>query len=74
VEPGFQRYPYLVLDHHLPWYTDRLRAGRVLRLERLPDGLPAEAVHERAYCTQEGMKSHVAIPVTVGGTALGAWG
>jgi signal transduction histidine kinase len=74
VEPGFPRYPYLVLDHHLPWYTAQLRAGRLLRFERLPDDLPAEAVNEREYCVQEGMKSLVAIPVTVGGAALGAVG
>jgi signal transduction histidine kinase len=74
VVPGFPAFPPVVLDHELPWYTEQIRRGRLLRFERLPDDLPAEAGKERAYCAQSGMKSNLAIPVNVGGMALGGIG
>ena len=62
------------VDSQLPWYVEQLRHGRPLRLERLPDDLPPEAVAERAYVARAGMKSHLMLPFRVGGTILGGIG
>jgi two-component system, NarL family, sensor kinase len=42
-----------------------------MRFERVPDDVPAEAVHERAHAIQTGMKSHLVIPLKAGGIVLG---
>lgn len=70
-EPGFQPILPTPLDDLWPWYVEQLRRGEVLRLTRLPDELPAEAVAEREYCIQSGFKSHLAIPLNAGGIVLG---
>jgi PAS domain S-box-containing protein len=59
---------------HLPWYSAMVRRGEVLKLGPLPDGLPAEAVHEREYCARSGLKSLLTIPLTVDGTVRFAIG
>ena len=43
--PGFARTKRLDLAALLPWYTERVRRGEVLRFTRLPDELPPDAVH-----------------------------
>jgi transcriptional regulator with GAF, ATPase, and Fis domain len=55
------------VDGAFPWYHARLREGQVLRFERLPDNLPIDASAERAFVTALPMRSHVAVPVEVGG-------
>lgn len=74
VEPGVPPFPQTVVDEQLPWYTGKLRRGDVLRFERLPEDLPAEAAREREYCERSGLKSHVAIPLKAGGAILGVIG
>jgi signal transduction histidine kinase len=63
-----------VLDAELPWYIEQLRDNRVIRLERIPEGLPPEAEAERAYLIRWGFKSHLLLPVCVGGVMVGAMG
>lgn len=58
-------------DELLPWYVDAIRQGSKLYLKRLPDDLPPEAVNEREFCLAEGIKSTVAIPLSVSGSVLG---
>jgi len=50
-----------------PWYHAQLRAGAVLRFERLPDELPSDAVAEHAYTLALPMRAHVAVPLLVDG-------
>ena len=38
----------------------------------MPDDLPEEAIPERQYCLQRGLKSHLTLPLTVGGSIMGA--
>ncbi len=62
------------LDEQLPWYSQCIYRGDVLLLATLPDDLPAEAVREREYCLQVGLKSHVMIPLKVTDAVAGAIG
>jgi two-component system, NarL family, sensor kinase len=72
--PGAPPQRLTVLDDELPWYTRTIRGGQVLRLCRLPDDLPPDAVSERAYCLRVGLKAHVMIPLHVMGSIVGAIG
>ena len=56
------RYPYRV-----PWFLGELRAGRILSLARLPEDLPPEAVAEAQHVRETGLRSHLSIPLRVGG-------
>ncbi len=72
--PGVPAQARTFLDEQLPWYAGRIYAGEVFRASRLPDELPHEAVAERAYCTEVGLRSHVMIPLRMSGTVVGAIG
>ncbi len=65
--PGFAPAPRLSVSDRFPWYHARLRRGRSLRFERLPDELPPEAVAEREFVLALPMRSHIAVPLQVGG-------
>lgn len=54
-----------------PWFTETLRRGEIIRISR-PADLPEVAVNERAYCLREGLKANLIIPLTAGGSTLGA--
>jgi signal transduction histidine kinase len=56
----------------LPWYTDSLRRGEILRFDRLPEDLPREAAAEREYVTRIGLRSQLTIPFQVGKDVIGA--
>ncbi len=58
----------------LPWFAAMLLKGQVLRFDRMPDDLPAEAEAEREYCTRTGLKSVLTFPFTVGERVIGAIG
>jgi FixJ family two-component response regulator/signal transduction histidine kinase len=58
----------------LQWYVKTMRAGEMVVLRSLPDDLPPEAVAERAYVESTGMRSHLSIPLRVGGRLFGAIG
>ena len=74
VVPGYPPLPPLILDEDLPWYAERVRRGELMRFDRVPDDVPAEAVNERAHAIKTGMKSHLVIPLKAGGIVLGALG
>jgi transcriptional regulator with GAF, ATPase, and Fis domain len=65
--PGYT--PYLTEDvqAELPWYHATVARGETLRFERLPDDLPAEAVHEKEMVERTGLKSNLTVPIAVGG-------
>ncbi|RPH66062.1 MAG: sensor histidine kinase [Myxococcaceae bacterium] len=58
----------------LPWYTEMISRGQVLRFDRLPEELPAEAVAEREYVSRIGLRSQLTIPFQVAGRVIGAIG
>jgi signal transduction histidine kinase len=72
--PGVPLLPRMILDEQLPWYARTIQAGEVFRVARLPDDLPAQATHEREYCLQVGLKSHLMIPLKVMNSVVGAIG
>ena len=49
-----------------PWARKQLLAGRVMKVSSLED-LPAEAVRDRETLRQFGIKSNLALPLSVGG-------
>ncbi len=59
------------LNAVIPWVVGELRAGRIVALADLPNGLPAEAVTERARVRRIGLRSHLSIPLRVGGRVAG---
>jgi formate hydrogenlyase transcriptional activator len=58
----------------LPWYFGELRAGRIVVLADIPADFPPGSVVEVKYCERAGLKSHLAIPLRVGGRVLAAIG
>jgi two-component system, NarL family, sensor kinase len=71
VVPGYPPLPPLILQEDLPWYAAQVQRGELMRFDRLPEDAPAEAVNERAYVIQTGMKSNLTIPLKAGGIVLG---
>ena len=63
---GFEPFPLGEVPP-LPWYFDRLRTGQLLVLPDLPADLPPEAEAEAEFCRQSGLRSHLSIPLRVGG-------
>ena len=51
-------------QRHL-WYTEALRNRKMVVLENLPDDLPKEALVERRFCIEQGLKSHISIPLSM---------
>jgi formate hydrogenlyase transcriptional activator len=68
--PGVLPYPDDTAESLPAWWAATLARGESLRLSRLPDDLPPEAAAERSYVTRRGMKSHLAVPLVVGGRNL----
>ena len=54
------------------WWTDQMRKGNLVVWRNLPDDAPDEADSERQYAIKDGIKAHLAIPLTVGKTVMGA--
>jgi FixJ family two-component response regulator/signal transduction histidine kinase len=57
---------------NLPWLLGEIRAGRVVVLADLPSGLPTAASAEAERFRQIGLRSHLSIPLRVGGRVAGA--
>ncbi|MGE5360235.1 MAG: GAF domain-containing protein, partial [Bacteroidales bacterium] len=55
----------------LPWYVGELLNRRMVRLSRLPDQLPVDALPERAFVRQFDMRAHVAMPLVAGNDVIG---
>ena len=72
VAAGYPPLPPLILEKDLPWFTEQVRRGELIRFDRLPEDVPAGAVNERAHAIKMGLKSHLAIPLKAGGIVLGA--
>ena len=72
--PGTPPLGRFILDEQFPWYAKAVRRGEVLRLSAMKEQLPSEAAAERDFCTREGLKSHLMIPLKVMGSVVGAIG
>ena len=55
----------------LPWVARMLLDGQIVKFARLDD-LPEEAAKDRETLRQNGLKSHVSFPLSVGGRIIGA--
>jgi transcriptional regulator with GAF, ATPase, and Fis domain len=59
--------PVLGQDAARTWYAPKLRAGDVVRLDRVPDDLPAAAREERDHAVRFASRSHLAVPLSITG-------
>ena len=71
---GVELMPLGRFPEQLRWYVKTMQAGEMIVMHALPDDLPADAVAERAYVERTGMRSHLSIPLRVGGRLFGAIG
>jgi len=55
-----------------PWYVEQLCRGVTLKSSKWLDELPTEAVHEKERGRVIGVKSHLAIPISSGGSVVAA--
>jgi signal transduction histidine kinase/ABC-type uncharacterized transport system substrate-binding protein len=53
-----------------PWYVDQLRRGVTLKSSKWLEELPPDAVDERENGRRIGIKSHLAIPISFGGSVI----
>jgi transcriptional regulator with GAF, ATPase, and Fis domain len=68
--PGIALFPEDGAETMPTWYAAAIARGETLRLSRLPEDLPLEAEAERSYAVRRGMKSHLAVPLVLGGRNL----
>jgi len=68
IAPGGKPLPSTTITEgkRLLWYKETLRNGEMVVLENLPDDLPKEAVIEKRFCIEQGLKSHICIPLSMG--------
>ena len=68
IAPSGKPLPFMTMTEgeRLLWYTEALMNQEMVVLENLPDDLPEEASVERRLCIEQGLKSHICIPLSVG--------
>lgn len=66
-----KRAPLFLVSEQLPWFSGSLRSCQTLRITRTDD-MPEEAIPERQYVKEQGIKSFVTIPMIVAGSSIGA--
>jgi signal transduction histidine kinase len=71
---GVPPSPRIIVEEQMPWYARAISQGEPIRMCRLPDDLPPEAIPERYYCIQSGLKSQLTIPLKVTGAVVGGIG
>ena len=69
---GIEPLPRGPLGENLPWLVREIRAGRIVALADLPNGLPPEAAAEADHSKQIALRSHLSIPLRIGGRVVGA--
>ncbi len=72
VAEGAGPAPATVSLAEIPWTVRRLQSGDVVRFSRIDDLPGPEASVDRATYLRLGVKSHVEVPLTTGGSLLGA--
>jgi transcriptional regulator with GAF, ATPase, and Fis domain len=69
---GVDPTPLGPLPPQLDWFIAKLRAGETLVIQDPADDLPPEAVGETEYVRRTGLRSHLSIPLRIGGRVVGA--
>jgi formate hydrogenlyase transcriptional activator len=69
---GVDPTPLGPLPPQLDWFIAKLRAGETLVIQDPADDLPPEAVGEAEYIQRTGLRSHLSIPLRIGGRVVGA--
>ncbi|RZL86599.1 MAG: response regulator [Variovorax sp.] len=64
---GLEPLPRGRFQYLLPWFLAELRAGRIVAMSNLPDDLPPAAIEESEHCRRTGLRSHLSIPLRIGG-------
>jgi len=72
--PPVEPYTNPLFREEVPWYCGQLLRGETIRLARLPEQLPAEALQERELALASGAKCILSIPIAVGGQFVCALG
>jgi len=67
-DPNIPRPPSSMT--RLPWLARRIAAGSTIIFRNI-DELPVKAAEERRYFREQGIRSYIAVPMSVGGTLLG---
>lgn len=69
---GLEPFPVGVfVDDYVPWISRQVLSGKTLFLKHLPDDFPPEAEEERQYSIAKGVKSTVAVPLSVSNRVVG---
>ncbi len=55
----------------MPWYLNKIRSGCPIILRNLPEDLPSHASIEKAICSESGLKSIFAFPLSNSTTTFG---
>ncbi|MBO0722551.1 MAG: hypothetical protein J2P41_17130, partial [Blastocatellia bacterium] len=63
-------FPKVLDRHRFPWYTQQILSEINVVLSRIPDDLPTEAIAEREYCLELGLKSCLSIPLSIRGSSI----
>src|SRR5467141_1397276 len=69
---GVEPTPQGPLPSQLSWFLAKLRAGEIFAVQNPTLDLPPEAVGEAEYCQRTGLRSHLSIPLRIGGRIIGA--
>jgi GAF domain-containing protein len=70
---GVEPFPLGPAPSFLGWYVREARTGKIILLRSTED-LPREAAAEVAYFRESGLRSHLGIPIRVGGHIVGGIG
>jgi transcriptional regulator with GAF, ATPase, and Fis domain len=68
IAAGTRPYPFTSMapSERPVWYTQVLQNREMVVLENLPDDLPEEAIAGKQFCIEQGIKSHLAIMLSIG--------
>ncbi len=67
--PGFEPVIDGNIADFFPWLGENLICGKIVAITK-PGDLPTVASEEKTYCQRSGLKSMLAIPVSVGGSLM----
>jgi len=71
LKPGIQKPESIITNKDQPGFTKTILNNEIIKVERVAD-LPEEYELERKYLMKQGVKSGLAIPLTVGKKPVGA--
>ena len=69
--PMTKPMPPSIIIEEQPWWTEKLRRGEIVNISRFEE-IPADALGERHWWQEHGIKSAAVIPLFAGGVQVGA--